>query len=629
MKIFASALIFIWGLILVAATSEAAHAERRVALVIGNAQYKNPNNSLANPLNDARDVAALLTSLGFEVVLTVDADKRQFDGSLQQFARMATDADAALFYYAGHAMQYAGHNYLMPTDAELEDEVSLPYQMVDLESVRFAIERAKGAKILILDACRTNPVADRFVRAVAGPTRTLANVRGLARIDKTEGMVVSYATAADQVAEDGKSRNSTYTTALLTHMKEAGLEIEMMFRRVAQDVTAQTRGRQRPETVVSLLGEFYLNRSDATAWEQIKDAQEPGAFRGFMSQFPFSPRVQDAKYRLEMIELTARTRAQAEEQRRAAERQAEEQRKAAERQADEQRKAAEREADARREADRKFAERIAALDAASKALPPPPPPPPTPKADELTWDFLKDSSDIAALKRFVAEFPHSALRAKAEARIAALAAVPPPPPPPPPGPSVEDLMWALVKDTKDPDQLRRFIAQFPNSPRRADAEQRVAALAAEAAKGPVPPPAPQLDRRDIARWVQLELKRVGCFTGPVDGEYGATTRTALQNFAKLAPAKLADTDPTPATVKAIQDFNKRVCPLECPSGERADGDRCIRIVCPAGEVMRNGACVAKVATEQKRTVTPEAKPPHRVGGGGGKCFQFQGRQFCE
>jgi hypothetical protein len=157
----------------------------------------------------------------------------------------------------------------------------------------------------------------------------------------------------------------------------------------------------------------------------------------------------------------------------------------------------------------------------------------------------------------------------------------------------------------------------------------VAALAAEAAKAPVPPPAPQLDRRDITRWVQLELKRVGCFSGPVDGEYGTTTRAALQNFAKLAPAKLSDADPTPATVKAIQDFNKRVCPLECQSGERAEGDRCVRIVCRAGEVLRDGACVAKVATEQKRHAAPLEAKPRRLAPGGGKCFQFQGRQFCE
>ena len=123
---------------------------------------------------------------------------------MQQFARKVTDADAALFFYAGHAMQYQGRNYLMPTDAELEDDISLRYQMISVDDVRTALDRTNGVKIMILDACRNNPLADRLARNMANLNRAIGNVRGLARVDKTK-VCGLYATAADDVAQDGSA----------------------------------------------------------------------------------------------------------------------------------------------------------------------------------------------------------------------------------------------------------------------------------------------------------------------------------------------------------------------------------------------------------------------------------------
>jgi hypothetical protein len=294
------------GIIFVVVSVDPARAERKVALVVGNTQYKNPSLVLLNPKNDAEDVAAVLRSLDFEVILTVDATKRDFDVAMTQFARAATGADAALFYYAGHALQYQGRNYLMPTDGELEDEVSLRYQMVLLDDVRAAVERADGVKIVILDACRNNPVVDNLRKKMAGVSRSIDATRGLARIDKALGMVVAYSTAADDVAADGAGRNSPFTSALLRRLKEPGLEIGSMFRRIAADVNEKTNGRQRPETYVSLIGEYYLNQKDRPVWDQIKDSSDPAAFRSFISQFPSSPRASDAQYRLQMIERLAK-----------------------------------------------------------------------------------------------------------------------------------------------------------------------------------------------------------------------------------------------------------------------------------------------------------------------------------
>jgi uncharacterized caspase-like protein len=295
----------LFGCVLLTCSAESARADRRIALVVGNSNYNNPSLALSNPKNDAQDVATALRSLGFEVVQAIDANKRDMDLSMAKFARLATDSDAALFYYAGHALQYQGRNYLMPVDAEVEDEVSLRYQMMPIDDVRAALDRASGVKVMILDACRNNPVVETLRRKAGGESRGLGGARGLARIDKTQGTVIAYSTAADEVAADGQGRNSPFTTALLKRLKEPGLEIEQLFRRVASDVNTATGGRQRPETYVSLLSDYYLNQTDRTAFDAIKDSADPAALRDFINRFPTSSYASDARYRIQRIEIDA------------------------------------------------------------------------------------------------------------------------------------------------------------------------------------------------------------------------------------------------------------------------------------------------------------------------------------
>ena len=299
------------GIFLVVPDDARALTERRVALVIGNSNYKDPGLKLTNPKNDAGDIAAVLKQLDFEVVLVTDVGKRETDMALQRFARLATNADSALFYYAGHALQFEGKNYIMPVDAELEDDISIKFNMVPIDDVREALERASqsGVKILILDACRNNPIADRILRMNAGTTRSANPTRGLARIDKTQGMIVAYATAANDVAYDGNiARNSPFTTALIKYLQEPGLEIEMMFRRVTADVSAQTNGRQRPETYISLLSEYYINQSDRRIWERLRDSGSLEEIRDFVQRFPYSVYAFDAKHRLDLLERSDRER---------------------------------------------------------------------------------------------------------------------------------------------------------------------------------------------------------------------------------------------------------------------------------------------------------------------------------
>ena len=320
----------LYGLVLLACSISVAKADRRVALVVGNSNYSNSSLFLSNPKNDAIDVAAALRGVGFEVLQVIDANKRDLDLNMAKFARLAIDADAALFYYAGHAVQYQGRNYLMPTDAEVEDEISFRYQMTPLDDVRAALDRGDGIKIVILDACRNNPIVNALRRKKkSGDSRAVDAVRGgLAKIDKAQGMVVAYSTAADEVAADGDGRNSPFTTAFLKLLKVPGLEIEQLFRRVAADVNATTGGRQRPETYVSLLSNYYLNQTDRIAFDKIKDTPDPAVLLDFVAKFPTSSYVSEAQTRVQRIEAAIRERQNQEARQRDAARLAEEQRKA-------------------------------------------------------------------------------------------------------------------------------------------------------------------------------------------------------------------------------------------------------------------------------------------------------------
>lgn len=243
------------GLVLAALSIAPAFAQKRVALVIGNGDYRNAS-TLPNPRNDAADVAAALRRSGFETDVGFDLDKAGMDAAAIRFARAARDADVAMFYYSGHAMQFAGANYLMPVDTRLTDEADLRL-MLKVDDVVADLQQAKNLRILVLDSCRDNPLADGLKRSI-GATRAAGLQRGLARIDTPQGMIVAYATQAGRTADDGGSRNSPYTRAFLGNI-EAVEEIGTVFRRISADVYNATQQKQLPELSLSLIGEFYLN----------------------------------------------------------------------------------------------------------------------------------------------------------------------------------------------------------------------------------------------------------------------------------------------------------------------------------------------------------------------------------
>jgi Caspase domain len=232
-----------------------ARAERRVALVIGNGAYQHAPQ-LPNPKNDAQDVAAALKRTGFETIVGFDLNQAQMQDFEIKFARAAREADVALFYYSGHAMQFNGINYLIPVDAKLADEADLR-RMARLDDIVADLQRAKNLKILVLDSCRDNPLAEALKRSI-GRTRSISIQRGLAKIESPQGMIVAYATQAGSTAEDGSGRNSPYTTAFLKHIEERA-EIGAIFRRISADVYETTKRSQLPELSLSLIGEYYLH----------------------------------------------------------------------------------------------------------------------------------------------------------------------------------------------------------------------------------------------------------------------------------------------------------------------------------------------------------------------------------
>ena len=225
---------------------DAAPYAKRVALVIGNGKY--PGAPLRNPVNDARDIAAALKKLGFEVIERFDVPQKEMNRAITQFGARLSGDTAALFYYAGHGIQVRGKNYLVPVDAQIASEASVRSETVDVDALLEQLGTSP-LNIVILDACRNNPFERRF-RSIGG---------GLAQMDAPKGTLIAYATAPGKVASDGEGRNGLYTQELLKQMQTPGLSVESMFKRVRAGVAKATGDNQMPWEASSLTGEFFFN----------------------------------------------------------------------------------------------------------------------------------------------------------------------------------------------------------------------------------------------------------------------------------------------------------------------------------------------------------------------------------
>ncbi len=400
-------------------------AEKRVALVIGNGEYKSVPK-LPNPPNDASDVEDSLKRLNFSVRKVINGRYDDMRRALLQFGRDARTADIALVFYAGHGIEVGGENWLIPTDAELRTDIDVDHEAISLRSILPILENSSKLGLIILDACRNNPFDAKMKRTI----RRRAVSRGLAEVEPTGNVLVAYAAKDGTTAADGNGRNSPYTASLLKYIEQPGMEINFLFRNVRDDVIAATRREQFPFVYGSLSRDaIYLKppqkkppamRPDEMAWTFLRDNGGIPALRKFISQFPTSP-----------FALAAR-------------------------------------------------DRIAALQQAADAIPKPPRP------DDIAWNLLQNSDNIAVLKNFLQQFPKSPFAPAARDRIAALQQAADAKPK---LPQADDIAWNLLQNSDNIAVLKNFLQQFPKSLFAPAARDRIAALQQAADAKPKPPQA--------------------------------------------------------------------------------------------------------------------------------------------
>jgi formylglycine-generating enzyme required for sulfatase activity len=263
-------------------------SEHRVALVIGNADYN--SSRLANPVNDARAIAARLRQLNFQVLLRENLKAREIGGVYREFRSKISPGGTALVFYAGHGVQFKGQNYFPAIDSEISGEEDVPLQSLNLGLLLDNMEEAKaGVSLVFLDACRDNPFARRF----------RSGARGLAKVEAASGTLIHYATKPGSVADDGDGKNGTYTEALLAQISDPGVPVEQMLKRVTNRVVTKTKGKQEPWVEGSLRGDFYFifqapttvnvqpppSDPEDSLWAQL-DPSRPCEYQAYLDQYP-------------------------------------------------------------------------------------------------------------------------------------------------------------------------------------------------------------------------------------------------------------------------------------------------------------------------------------------------------
>jgi len=456
-------------------------SEKRVALVIGNSAYQH-TATLSNPTNDAKDIATALRELKFDVIEALNLDKAAMDRTIRQFARSLTGTDVGLFFYAGHGLQVSGQNYLVPTDAKLEDASGLDFELLRMDLVHRTMEREVKTNLLFIDACRDNPLSRNLARAMG--TRSAEIGRGLAVVESGVGTLIAFSTQPGNVALDGEGRNSPFAGALVRRIAKPGEDLSTILIAVRNDVMAATRNRQVPWEHSALRARFffidapasgYLDREAAQVlWTTARDTRSPALLQAYVDRYPKAEHHAAAAAMIEQIKKEQSARAEL-AKREAELRQAEEGRIQAElKKAKEMSLAAE-------------AQRLAAIRAADEAR--------------------------EALKAARAEQEKLAK----EGQQTKLAAVP----------------AGLVTD------------------------------------------APENRMSLLARSLQGELKRVGCYAGAVDGRWDAQTKQALRDFARIAKVAVSGDDPTEQALEAVIGQKNRVCAAKCAPGETEKDGKCV------------------------------------------------------
>lgn len=502
---------------ILAATVVNALAEKRVALVIGNSNYKNVTQ-LQNPGNDAAAIIGMFKKAGFDAVDSkLDVNVVEMRRALREFGNKARDADIAVVYYAGHGIELDGNNFLIPIDAALETDTDVYDEAFPLDRIMIAVEPAKQLRLVILDACRDNPFAKKIKRTIG----SRAVGRGLAKVEPSNpNTMIAFAAKAGSTASDGDSKNSPFAIALINHLPKPGLDLRKAFGFVRDDVLKATNNTQEPFVYGSLGGndvalvplpavvtapadqdapirrdyEFALQLNSRAVWDAFVEKHPSGFY-------------------------TALARAQRD----------------------------------------KLAAEGARIEATNKA-----------KA------ALEEQSRLAIEGAKAADQARAAEQAKAaeSARIAA-------------------------ERAKTAEEAK--VAEAERAKAAAEKKVKEAALAPPAAR-------PDQAAVDLPRSLQSELRRVGCNTGAVDGNWNAAAQKSLDLFNKHSGMKLDVNTASVAALEAVRAKSTRVCPLTCEYGFMADGDRCTKITCRAGYELGNANTCEKI---EVRKPTAKREEPER------------------
>lgn len=546
-----------------------ARAEKRVALVIGISRYQQVP-PLDNPTHDAAAMGALFRKAGFDVV----DDKRDLGivdlrRAVREFSEKAQDADIAVVYYAGHGIEVDGLNYLVPADAKLARDFDVDDEAVSLDRVLRALDPVKRLRLVILDACRDNPLAGTIKKSVA--TRSIG--RGLAKVEPTTpNTLVAFATKAGAVADDGNGENSQYTSALVKYIAEPGVDVRVAFGRVRDEVLKKTSNRQEPFVYGSLGGDnLALVPQPAKPMDTEADARidyEYAAQIGtrevwdsFIEKHPTGFYSNLARAQVKRLVAAEQSQAVADNARRNAEEQA-----------------------------------------AQKA--------------EKLQKRLEESAKAQSKELEEAKKQAELAQQRAEAARQ----------------EVEQAKRQAVEEA------RRQVEQAKGAAN--EKAEKVAALTPDQPEQPAAPASsPKIGQADIARLLQAHLKRVGCNSGKIDGDWDEGSQRSLELFNKNAKTRFDTKVASLEALDAVRNEADRVCPLVCSRGERAAGDHCVQIGCASGYYLdSSGSCERRhepVRRQRTMAMRPRVGVPVFPSAAplGGSCAldssgHRQGSRFC-
>ena len=534
--------------------------EKRYALLIGNQAYDPSVGVLKNPHNDVALVSEALKKQGFEILPVVkDARRSAILGAVRDLVRQLNVGGAGsvgFLYYSGHgaAEKDTNINYLIPVDAKDPGSASFWDESLKLDDIMRLLDGARGAvKFVVFDACRNEL-----------QLQTRDTSKGLVPVAEQQGFFVAYASAPGRTASDRGAASGPYAAALAKELGRQGLDHLNLFQNVKETVIASTGGSQQPWESNGLTRRVYLTGeptipAEIALWESVRSTSDIPSLNRFIERFPSGVFATTAAQMIERLkseqaqreaaqQFEVERRAQDAKQQAELQRALDEARKAREALTLAERQRAQADADAE-QAKAKVADAQAERNAAA--------------AREV--DLRKTQQKLLAEQAsssIQSAAERSAATAELERNLAAVAAE---------ARLAQQALASAEAKQKAAEQAAVEARAATQQASQRDAAVRVASLP----DASLPAAGPQPQQEDLPRRLQAELKRVGCYGGEVDGNWGAGSRAGLETFARTTSFTFKDFDATAEAWTAVSSQRVRICPLHCASGEVEQGGKCV------------------------------------------------------